>query len=99
MIGAATSVCLYLETAADMAPPTSSFLNHLTIQPRPHLRQTQARKQILKRDLPDSRLWLFDEIHQHRSWPNRPTVATNSEAMGSKKQCKTGHGDQIFVLW
>lgn len=28
------------------------------------------RERILKRELPDSRLWVFDEIHKYRSWRN-----------------------------
>lgn len=28
------------------------------------------REQILKRELPDTRLWVFDEIHKYRGWRN-----------------------------
>ena len=28
------------------------------------------RERILKRQLPPSRLWIFDEIHKYRSWRN-----------------------------
>jgi uncharacterized protein len=28
------------------------------------------RERILKRELPDARLWIFDEIHKYRSWRN-----------------------------
>lgn len=30
----------------------------------------QHRERILKRELPTSRLWVFDEIHKYRSWRN-----------------------------
>ena len=30
----------------------------------------EHRERILKRELPDSRLWIFDEIHKYRSWRN-----------------------------
>jgi predicted AAA+ superfamily ATPase len=30
----------------------------------------EYRERILKRELPDSRLWIFDEIHKYRSWRN-----------------------------
>lgn len=30
----------------------------------------QHRERILKRQLPNSRLWVFDEIHKYRSWRN-----------------------------
>lgn len=30
----------------------------------------EHRERILKRELPDSRLWVFDEIHKYRSWRN-----------------------------
>ena len=30
----------------------------------------QDRERILKRELPDARLWVFDEIHKYRSWRN-----------------------------
>ena len=31
---------------------------------------TEHRERILKRELPNSRLWIFDEIHKYRSWRN-----------------------------
>lgn len=30
----------------------------------------EHRERILKRELPDSRLWIFDEVHKYRSWRN-----------------------------
>src|SRR5688572_7109913 len=30
----------------------------------------EHRERILKRELPNSRLWVFDEIHKYRSWRN-----------------------------
>ncbi len=30
----------------------------------------EDREHILKRELPDARLWVFDEIHKYRSWRN-----------------------------
>ena len=39
----------------------------------------EHRERILKRELPPSRLWVFDEIHKYRSWrssaPTRPGVS------------------------
>lgn len=31
---------------------------------------SEHREQILRRELPDSRLWIFDEIHKYRKWRN-----------------------------
>ncbi|MGH7845520.1 MAG: hypothetical protein ACREQW_10165 [Candidatus Binatia bacterium] len=48
-------------------------------------RETQPRQseiflakseRMLKRELPNSRLWVFDEIHKYRSWRNWLRVST-----------------------
>jgi predicted AAA+ superfamily ATPase len=31
---------------------------------------SEHRERILKRELPDSKLWIFDEVHKYRSWRN-----------------------------
>jgi predicted AAA+ superfamily ATPase len=44
----------------------------------------EDRERILKRELPASRLWIFDEIHKYRTWRNY--LKGLVDAAGAKQQ-------------
>ncbi len=56
----------------------------------------EHRERILKRELPSSELWAFDEIHKYRSWRNYLKPSTGHRICNLKSSgesaCENSHG-------